>query len=80
EAVKFNPFQGSDVQQAVVMAARGTPGVSKGFNVYVDSDPTRFPFFTPSGALESAIDETTDEITIATGPDCNLVHSVNGAD
>ena len=80
EAVKFHPFQGSDVQQAVVMAARGTPGVSKGFNVYVDSEPTRFPFFTPSGTLESAIDETTDEITIATGPDCNIVESVNGAD
>ncbi len=49
----------------------------KGFRVYLVSEPTRFPFFNPSGTLESAIDETTDEITIATGPDCNLVESVN---
>ncbi len=58
EAVKNLAFQGADVQQAVVMAARGAVGLSMGFNVYVEKEtpnqwfvPTAVPFFTPSGTL-----------------------------
>ena len=67
EAVKDYGFQGADVQQAVVMAARGAPGLSMGYKVHVDRGdgswfvPTDVPFFTPSGTLVSAIDERTDD-------------------
>jgi len=86
EAVKDYGFQGADVQQAVAMAARGAVGLSMGFKVYVQREdgswfvPTEVPFFTPSGTLASAIDETTSEIVVSSGPDSNRVESVSGPD
>ncbi len=86
EAVKDYGFQGADVQQAVAVAARGAVGLSMGYKVYVDRGdggwfvPIDVPFFTPSGTLASAIDETTDEIIVSSGPDADRVESVSGPD
>jgi len=86
EAVKDYGFQGANVQQAVAMAARGAVGLSMGYKVYVDNGaggwfvPAQVPFFTPSGTLAAAIDETTSEIVVTSGPDSDRVESVSGPD
>jgi hypothetical protein len=80
EAVRLLPAPGGGAQQAVVMAARATSGVTKGFNAIIDSIETRIPFFTPSGTLKSAIDETTTTFIVDMGPDSGLVVSVNDPD
>ncbi len=86
EAVKEYGSQGDDVQLAVVMAARGTPGISLGYKVWVHTGasgwfpPIEVAFFTPSGTLQSAIDELTDEIVVVSGPDSERVESVGTPD
>lgn len=85
EAVQEYGTQGEDVQLAMVMAARGEPGVSTGYKVWVYAGPgwfpaTVIPFFTPSGTLESAIDEKTTELSIVMGPDADNVESIGDPD
>ena len=80
EAVKFLKPPAGGIQRAVVVAARGTPGVSKGFAALVDGEGDRFPFFTPSGTIDTAVDELSTTIVITMGPDSNLVADVNDPD
>jgi len=85
EAVREYGSQGDDVQLAVVMAARGVTGVSTGYKVYVKAGtgcypPKSIPFFTPSGTLNSAIDELSTEVIVAVGPDITRVLSVGAPD
>jgi hypothetical protein len=80
EAVKLLPAPTGGAQQAVVVAARGSGGISKGFNAIIDSTSKRIPYFTPSGTLASAITETTTTITLDIGPDSTLLLSQNDPD
>lgn len=80
EAVWFLKPPDGGVQRAVVMAARGEPGISKGFSALVDATGDELPFFTPSGLVDTAIDELSTTIEIAVGPDWNLVEDVNEPD
>ncbi len=86
EATKDYGNMGSDVQLAVTMAARGVTGISLGYKAYVAdgyggwSPPVDVRFFTPSGALSTAIDELTSEIVVASGLDADLVESVSAPD
>jgi len=86
EAVKDYGYQGADVQQAVVVAARGAVGITMGYKVHVKRPeggwfvPYTVPFLTPSGTLQSAIDELTDEIVVISGPDSGRVDSVSAPD
>jgi len=65
---------------AIVLAARGVPGVSKGFRPLIDSTGDPIPYFTPSGTLDDDIDESTTSFDITIGPDCGQVLSVNDPD
>jgi len=67
-------------QQAVLIASRGSGGISKGFNAIIDTTSKRIPYFTPSGTLKSAISETTTTITLDMGPDSVLLLSQNDPD
>lgn len=80
EAVRLLSAPGGGAQQAVVMAARATSGVTKGFNALIDSVVTRIPYFTPSGTLKAAIDETTTSFVVDMGPDSSLLVSANDPD
>ncbi len=86
EATKDYGNRGSDVQLAVAMAARGVTGISLGYKAYVADGsggwgpPVGIPFFTPSGALGTAIDELTGEIIVASGLDADLVETVSAPD
>lgn len=80
EATRLLPVPGGGAQQAVVTAARATSGVTKGFNAIIDSVTTRIPFFTPSGTLKAAIDETTTSFVVDMGPDSDLIVSTNDPD
>lgn len=80
EAVRLLPAPGGGAQQAVVMAARALTGVTKGFNALIDSVETRIPYFTPSGTLKAAIDETTTSFVVDMGPDSGLLVSANEPD
>lgn len=81
EAVKTLSPPAGGIQRAVVMAARGTPGISKGFVPLVGGEGERFPFFTPSGTIvTAAVNELSTTVTIAMGPDCDLVADVNDPD
>jgi len=87
EAVKLYGSGGEDVELAVVMAARGQPGISTGYRVWVKvylgtgwHPPTTIDFFTPSGTLNAAIDEKSTSIVIDLGPDIEDVESVGDPD
>lgn len=80
EAVKFYSAPGSDVQRAVVMASRGSPGVTKGFRPLIGSGGNRIQLFTPSGTLSGALDESDTTIVLDMGPDADRVVSVNSYD
>ncbi len=86
EAVKDYGLQGTDVQQEVVMAARGSPGLTMGYKVHVDRGvgswfvPTDVPFFTPSGTVVAAIDQRMEAIVVAARPATDRVASVSGPD
>lgn len=80
EAVKLLSAPTGGAQQAVVMASRGSGGVSKGFNAIIGTASKRIPYFTPSGTLQSTISETTTTITLNMGPDSILLVSQNDPD
>ncbi|MBU1693165.1 MAG: hypothetical protein KKC51_04300, partial [Verrucomicrobia bacterium] len=86
EATKDYSTSGPDVQLAIALAVRGATGISLGYKAYVSdgaggwAPPVDIPFFTPSGALNAAIDELTSEIVVASGLDTDLVESVSAPD
>jgi hypothetical protein len=76
-----------DSQIVLIMAARGLDGTSSGFNCYPLAYPgpgwepeTVYYFFTPTGVLESGIDETSTELHVTLGPDMDRIDSVGQAD
>jgi len=80
EATKNLPTPEGGAQQAVVAAARGTAGLSKGFNAVIEETATRFAWFTPSGTLESEITESSTSIVVDAESDALRIASVNDPD
>lgn len=69
-----------DVDQAVLAAARGLDTLMLGFNAILDGATREIAFFTPSGELASAIDETSATIVVDYGPDTDWLATVNDPD
>ena len=80
EATKFYTPPGSGIARALVVAARGTPGVTKGYRPLISGGGEKVQIFTPSGTLTGAITESSTTIEFAMGPDCDLVEDVNAYD
>lgn len=80
EAVKLLPAPEGSAQQALVLAARGAGGVSKGFNAIVDTVDNRIPYFTASGTLQAAINESSTTFIVDMGPDSRFITSANDPD
>jgi hypothetical protein len=82
EMVKVYGEHAPDSQTVLVMAARGLGGMSSGFNCYPLAYPgpgweplTAFAFFTPTGVLESGINQQSTELHVTTGPDMDRIAS-----
>lgn len=78
EAVKLLSVpEGS--QQAVVVASRGTGGITKGYNAIVDDIAKPFASFTASAVLSGPITESGTSIVAVAGPGAIHVISQNDA-
>jgi hypothetical protein len=87
EAIKVLGNLSPDWDHLITLAARGDPGVSTGYNVHHAvykgtgyHPPVRVDNFTPSGTLESAIDETSTELHVLLGPDIDEVESISAGE
>ena len=80
ELVKFWSPPGSDVQRAVTMAGRGSPGITKGYTPLISGTGERVQLMTPTGLLIDAIDETSSTIVISLGPDMDIIETLNAYD
>jgi len=78
-AIQSLPFP-EGTQQAFVVAARGYPGITLGYNVWIDGEDHEVPIFTPSGTLQGAMTKTSTSFVLDAHRDCVRVESVNGPD